>query len=263
MRSVFAAALVLCLGGCATSPVQTLPQTAAWLTAGGTPPPPQAQCPYVSDVDLVSIAAERARERAGPDHERYRAYYDGLYNSVAIGPGFRSPPSDALVVLTSVEPPGGMYMNTVWTVVWQETDGSWWFWRQNRTNEPPPPPPPPPPAEASEAAHQAYRAEMADYPPPDHVRWPPTFGSLSASQASALEAALANPCRALEPDLWPWNPPLRRSRAQPGPPHPHDWTPTHVWIEEMGRPARRLTASNERSSHVGAIVSVARYPRAD
>lgn len=262
MRRLGLLCIASVVAGCATQPTpQALPQVQAWLAAGGAAPPPLSTCPFVSDVDLSRIAAEQARTSQEPAAIRSETYLQDLFNRVQVSGDARAPGPDALVILTGVEPPGGMYMNTVWSVVWKEPDGRWWFWRQNQTNDPPPPPPPPPSPDASVAERAAYEAEMAQYPPPSHVRWPPVHGPLNTAQAAAIERSLADPCRAWEPDRWPWDPPLRRSRARPGPPHPQDWTPFYVWIQEMGRPARLITAPNERESHVGVVRSVAAYPR--
>lgn len=262
MRRFGILSIAIALSACATAPdTQTLPQVRAWLASGGPPPPRAAECPYVADVDLAAIEAERIRRDQEPSARDREAYYQRLFDSVAISGGAKSPSADSPVILTGVEPPGGMYSNTVWSVVWKEPDGRWWFWRQNRTNEPPSPPPFPPPRDAPEADQAAFRAAMANYPPPDHVRWPPVYGLLSAGQAAAIEGSLADPCRALEPDRWPWDPPLRRARARPGPPPPQDWTPFYVWIQERGRPARLISAPNGRESHAGAIQGVASYPR--
>lgn len=262
MYRFLTAGLIMSLCGCATTPLaSSLPQVQAWLAAGGATPPPIAECPFVADVDLAEMVAEESRRAQEPVVIRGEAYLRELFDRVAVNGASRTPPPDAPVILTAVEPPGGMYLNTVWSVVWKEPDGRWWFWRQNRTNEPPPPPPYPPGPTATDAEKKEYEAAMAQYPPADHVRWPPTYGALSASQAAAVEKSLADPCRAWEPDRWPWNPPLRRARAQPGPPPPHDWTPIHVWIQEMGRPPRLITAPNARESHAGVFHGAAAYPR--
>lgn len=262
-RIVFGVCLAALTVGCAATPApESLPQTRAWVAAGGAPLSPQSRCPYVADVDLGAIAERQAEAEASETWARGQAYVQGLFDQIAIGEGFRKPPADAPVILRSVEPPGGMYSNTVWAVVWKEADGSWWFWRQNRTNEPPPPPPYPPADDASAEEKEAYRLALAAYPPSDAERWPPVHGRLAPSQAAAVEQALADPCRAWEPDLWPWDPPLRRPRAQPGPPPPPDWTPAYVELREAGRAPRRITAPNERESHAGTLIRVARYPTA-
>lgn len=257
MRWTFGMALAALLGACATPPATgPLPQLEAWLAAGGAPPPPVEACPTVAAIDLRAIAAQQAAGAAPSAADRL----DEVFGALEIPEGFRRPPSDALVVLTAVEPPGGLYSNTVWSVVWKEADGGWWFWRQNRTGEPPPPPPPPPGPGADAAERQAYETAVAAYPPPDHERWPPVFGPLAPARVAVLEQALSDPCRAWEPDIWPWDPPLRRRASQPGPPPPQDWTPIYVRIEEMGRPARVITAPNDRPSLARDIRSVAYYP---
>ena len=262
MRRLWALGMLAAISGCATTPpARSIPQLQAGLAAGGPMPPPVADCPFVADVDLAAIVAEQGRRAQEPFAIQAEAYLEGLFEQVTISGDGRRPGADSPVILTGVEPPGGLYSNTVWSVVWREADGRWWFWRQNRTNEPPPPPPYPPGPDATEAEKSAHAAAMAQYPPPDHVRWPPTHGLLSAAQAAAVDQSLANSCRAWEPDRWPWDAPLRRARAQPGPPPPQDWSPFHVWIQEMGRPPRLISAPNGRESHVGVIKSVASYPR--
>lgn len=262
MHRVWALSMIAVLSACATRPpANPPPQVQAWLAAGGPQPPPVAECPFVADVDLAAMAEEEKRRAGEALVMRGEAYLRDLFDQVRINGDARTPSAEAPVILTAVAPPGGMHSNTIWSVVWKEPDGAWWFWRQNRTNEPPPPPPYPPAPDATEAEKAAYQAAMAQYPPADHVRWPPTYGPLNQVQAAAVEKSLADPCRAWEPDRWPWDPPLRRARAQPGPPPPQDWTPTHVWIQEMGRPPRLISAPNERESHARTLHSAAAYPR--
>lgn len=262
MRKLWKLGVAATLSACATAPASSsLPQVQAWLASGGPPPPPATDCPYVAEVDLAAIEAEQTRGDQEPSGLQREAYFQGLFNSVSITGDARSPSPDAPVILTGVGPSGGMHTNTVWSVVWKEQDGRWWFWRQNRTNEPPPPPPHPPGPEASATEKAAHQAAMANYPPADHVRWPPVHGPLSTQQAAAIEHSLADPCRAWEPDRWPWDPPLRRARTHPGPPPPQDWSPFYVWIQERGRPPRLISAPNEWESHARVIQSVAAYPR--
>ena len=260
MRTLIVTGVALGMVACATTPpAQTLPQVQAWLAAGGPPPPPLRNCPYVADIDLRAIAAGVDRNGAVidvPNPANVQRFLDAVF----IPDSFRRPSADAPVVLTAVSPPSGQHLNLIWSVVWQEADGSWWFWRQDRLNTPIPPPPPPPPPNASAEAVAAYQEAVAAANAPDHVRWPPTHGRLGADKAAALEAALAAPCRAWEPDLWPWNPPMRSADAEPGPPHPYDWSATHVWIREMGRPARMITEPNARDSHAETLRDIAYYP---
>lgn len=262
MRRLWPMAVAAALSACTTHPADdSLPQVRAWLASGGPTPPAVGECPYVADIDLAAIEAEHVRRGLEPTAPQIESYLQELFDKVTITGDAPSPGADALVVLTGVEPPGGMHSNTVWSVVWKEPDGRWFFWRQNRTNEPPPPPPYRPGPDATEAEKALYQAAMADYPPPDHVRWPPAHGPLNGEQAAAIERSLKAPCRAWEPDRWPWDPPLRRPRAQPGPPPPQDWTPFHVWLQERGRPPRLISAPNGRESHAGVIKAVAAYPR--
>jgi len=249
---------------CATAPSsEDLPQVQAWLAAGGPTPPPQAQCPHVADVDLRAIAANMARDRDGVfASDRF----DGYFNEVTIPEEYRRPPEDADVILMAVEPPGGMYANTIWSVVWREADGSWWFWRQNRDHgapppSPPPPPPPPPEGTPAYAEYLAGRArgEFDAKPMTDAERWPPVHGRLSQAKVASLERALNDPCRAWEPDIWPSHPPLRGRRVVDEPP-PQDWTPIFVRIQERGRPARDLWAPSRRDSHVGTLRWIAYGP---
>lgn len=255
--------LAAVVSACATVPsASELPQLQAWLAAGGAAPPPQGQCPHVADIDLRVIAAEAE----APERRFSEAAYDGYFNEVTIPDGFRRPPPDAGVILTAVEPPGGMYANLVWSVVWREANGEWWYWRQNKDYgaPPPSPPPPPPPPPEGTPEYEEYRARWArgefdPKPMTDAERWPPVQGRLDAAKAAALDAALGDPCRAWEPDIWPAHPPVKGRRRADEPPPP-DWTPMYVRLQEMGRPPRSLWGPREGDSHVGTLRWIARSP---
>lgn len=246
-------AFCLALSACATAR-EPLPQIAAWTAAGGAAPPRQSECPYVAEIDLRRIEREA---RAEP--ENYRAFIQAALDEITIPESspYRPGP-DADVVLRSVLPPGGLYPNTVWSLVWRDGSGTWWFWRQDRDPRVNPAPPPPP-ADPSEYA--TYAESVRGWRPPDDVRWPPQTGRLNADQAAALDAALDNPCRAWEPDLWPWDPPMRGRHRQTAQLLPADWTPTYVELREGGR-TRQIGAGN-RESLQSVLVSVASYPRSE
>ena len=247
--------MALTVAGCA--PALALPQLQAWTAAGRPPPPPQAACPFVAKVDLRRIAIEQAGRIRDPGGGVSR--FDEI-RIPASSP--HRPSADAPVVLRAVEPPGGMYSNTVWSVVWKEPDGVWWFWRQNRDPSVYPMPKPPPPADTPEGrayAEKRARGELVVDPAPDEERWPPATGRLRPQQAKALDDALAAPCRAWEPDIWPMHPPIRGARSPSRPP-PQDWTPIFVELKEPGRPARRISGPLDRRSYVGTIARIAYGP---
>lgn len=263
MRAWFGVAVAGVLAGCVTTPpMEALPQVQAWLAAGGPTPPPIQSCPHVAEVDLWDIVAQQSDPDQAGAREASRNYYAQLFGEMATPEGVRAPPADAPVILRAIEPPGGMYSNTIWSVVWKESDGSWWWWRQNRDPGHLPSPPPPPNPNAPEEEQAAYRALFANggWTPPDHERWPPGHGRLSARQVEAIEAALADPCRAWEPDVWPALPRMRGQR-RPEPPLPfQDSTPIYVQIEEMGRAPRIIWAPREHRTHAGTIRWVAYGP---
>jgi hypothetical protein len=140
------------------------------------------------------------------------------------------PGANASVVLRAVSPPGGLYSNTEWRVLWRDGDGVWWFWKQNRTNVPPPPPPPPGTQE-----HADFMARFPNGVIPDDIRWPPESGRLHADLAAALDSALFDPCRAWEPDIWPRDTPITRGARQPPPLPPQDSSQTYVELREGER----------------------------
>lgn len=250
------ASLVFVLAACATR-AEPLPQIESWLEAGGAPPPAQRMCPYVADVNLRALV----RQQADPVQIAQRAQWQPLIQTMldeitipASSP--HRPAPDAPIVLRAVSPPGGGHSNTLWSVVWRDAEGVWWFWKQNRNTAAPPPPPPPP----GTAEYTDYMARNPNGIPPDDVRWPPESGRLHADLAAALDGALNNPCRAWEPDIWPANTPLTRNSRQPPPPPPHDWSPTYVELREPGR-TRQIAAALHRDSLQEVLVDVAAYPR--
>ena len=243
------------VAGCATTS-QPLPQVTAWLEAGGAPPPPQRSCPYVADVDLEAIAQRTFTPEQRAQRERGMRSMQAALDEITIpSTSPYRPQADAAIVLRAVSPPGGLHSNTLWSVVWRDADGVWWFWKQNRTNEPPPPPPFPGTAE-----HADYMARFPNGIPSDDIRWPPVTGRLHADLAATLDSTLRNPCRAWEPDIWPGDVPLTRGRNQPPPPLPQDSSPTYVELRE-GERVRMIAGVHHRDSLQEILADIAAYPR--
>jgi hypothetical protein len=204
--------------GCTTvSP----PQVGAWVAAGGPAPPQQSTCQGIAHLDLTKMEVERRKSvRTSGDPEatgfvRLPASAEALI------------PADALIVIRANLPAGGLYSNNLRSVVWKSVDGTWRGWRQNLNYGepmPPPPQPAPPPLPGVQEGSPEYQAAMAaaeryqvlqnNYQRlqnnPDE-RWPPQVGLLPAATTAALEGALADPCRAWDPDYFPYVQPLRRS----------------------------------------------------
>ena len=106
-----------------------------------------AECRSATPEQIAAIQAAPSTPAAAAERERLTAHEDRLFAEFVLPEGpWRSPPADARVVFRTVAPPGGLYGNTIRTAVWQERDGSWWFWKQNRdpglVQIPPPPPAP-------------------------------------------------------------------------------------------------------------------------
>jgi hypothetical protein len=247
------------LGACVTAR-EPLPQIAAWTAAGGAPPPSQQACPHVADVDLRRIARDISNPAEQAERERSRRSMQTLLDQIAISEGspYR-PGADAQIVLRSVTPPGGMYSNTMWSVVWRDAQGAWWFWRQNRDPGRTPPPPAPPPQGSPE--HEVYlEQQRTGHWLRDDVRWPPQTGRLSPDLVATVERALSDPCRAWEPDIWPRAIPLRGRPLRPANPLPQDWTGTYVDLREGAR-VRQIGAADDRQSLQRVLVNVASSPR--
>lgn len=187
------------------------PQVEAWVAAGRPAPPPQSACPGVAHLNLSRLEAERresvlaSRDPQATGFVRLPASAEALI------------PDDALIVIRANLPPRGLYSNDLRTVVWKTADGTWRVWRQNRDYGATPPPPPPPPSLIAQEGSPEYQAAVEAVEryqrlqnDPDE-RWPPQVGLLPAATAAALEAALADPCRAWDPDYFPYAQPLRRS----------------------------------------------------
>lgn len=204
--SMLAGASVV-LAGCATAlPPQ---QVEAWIASGRSAPPPQNACPAVAPIDLIRLQKIQAEREAASPTPPDRAYVALPASAEALIP------ADASVVIRVALPPGGLYRNDLRAVAWKGADGTWSMWRQNRDYGAPPPTPPPPlpqPGPEGSPEYEAWKAEMARpyVPPSDDERWPPRSGPLDPGTAATLEAALGDPCRAWDPDYYPYAQPLRR-----------------------------------------------------
>lgn len=193
------------VSGCA-GPGLPPPQVQAWLDAGGAPPPPQDTCPGVADMDLTRLAETQAAQLAANPELQASVLIQMPDAAEALVP------ADATHVVRVNLPPTGMYPNDLRAVAWKGADGVWMLWRQNRNfGEPPPMPPPPPPPEDS-PYYAAWQAEFGGKPTviTEDMRWPPATGRMAPASAAALDAAFADPCRAWDPDYYPFVQPLRR-----------------------------------------------------
>ena len=255
LKSLGAAACIAATAaGCASTPSPS--QVDAWLASGRAPPPPQASCAAVANLDLGAIERERQERIA----QSGQAVGDGFVQMPASAEALI--PADAVVVIRANLPPGGLYSNDVRSVVWKTADGHWMVWRQNRNfGEPPPPPPPPPPPDSPE--YEAWRIENArpKPPPTDDERWPPRTGRLAPEAVAAIEAALADPCRAWDPDYFPYDQPLLRrdeygERRRICPP---DGGYYAADITEPGRPRRGIGAGCINDTPTFRLISATAY----
>lgn len=248
-------ALTLTLSACTTS-APPLPQVEAWLATGAAPPPPQQSCRFVADVDLVALArSQQTPERIAQRDQALRYMQTAVDEIVIPASSPYRPQADAPVVMRAVSPPGGGHSNTMWSVVWRDGEGAWWFWKQNRTTDAPPPPPAP-----GSAEHRDYFERFPDGIPSDDIRWPPETGPLHPDLAAALETTLNDPCRAWEPDIWPGDTPLTRGSRVPPPPPPADSSSTFVELRE-GERVRFVAGVHYRDSLQDVVVGIAAYPR--
>lgn len=248
--------LAVALAGCATVPPP--PQVEAWIASGRAAPPPQDACPAVAALDLPAIVRERAERLAADPPSGPDAGFVVLPASAEA-----LIPADALVVIRANLPPGGLYANDLRTVVWKTAGGDWRVWRQDKNyGAPPPSPPPPPPVAPDTAEYRAWQAE-ASRVRTDDERWPPQTGPLNAETAARLDAALADPCRAWDPDYFPYDQPLRR-RDENGMRRrlcPPDGGYAMADITERGRPRRGVGAGCSNDTPTFALISGAAYAR--
>lgn len=256
-KAAAVAGIAAILTGCASGP--PLPQVEAWLATGAPKPPSQDACPGVAALDLQAIERERA---AVPPSEmaEWRASLGPLLPETAEA----LIPADASVVVRALLPAGGFYRNEVRSVVWKGADGVWMMWSQNKDYGAPPPPPPPPPPPRDSEDYAAWEAAFGQFPqrqPTDDERWPPVTGRLSAQQSATLEAALADPCRAWDPDHYPAVVPLRRpvdgyEDIRPCPP---DGSAYIAEITEPARPRRLIGAGCINDTPTFSIITAAAY----
>lgn len=265
LRTLAAAACIAATAaGCAATP--PLSQVDAWLASGRPVPPPQDTCSAVAAIDLAAIEKERRAwlaahpEPAVPEAPIFRTTLPEAVEAMI--------PADAPVVIRALLPPGGLYNSEIRSAVWKGPDGVWMMWRQSKDfSQPPSPPPPPPPPEDSPYYASWFEAfgGMSREPPTDDQRWPPISGPLSQQQATALEAALADPCRAWDPDFYPYEVPLRRPIDGWGDFKlcPPDGGSYIVDITEPGRARRSIGAACINDTPTFQIITVAAYAHPD
>jgi hypothetical protein len=223
-----------------------------------------AECPTATRDQIARVEAAASRSEAIAVRDRVTAMFD----EIVIPEGdWRSPPTDAPVMFRVVAPPGGGHSNTIWTVVWREADGSWWFWKQDRHSGAASPPERPPEGTPEYEAHMArwYGGPLADVD-----RWPPEGGRLNARQAGVLDAALNDPCRAAAGPFWPGEVPLAPVSPAPGvppipppppPPPVPDSSPVYVQLIEVGAAPRYLGAFWPGDVNRIGMISAAAWPQ--
>lgn len=257
MTRATAMGLSLLVAGCASPPP---PQVGAWIAAGGIQPPPQGACPGVAHLDLTKVAEQRAERVAQSADPNATGFVELPASAEA------RVPADAVVVIRANLPAGGMYSSDVRAVVWKAADGTWSLWRQSRDYGAPPPPPPPPPHPDWAEDSPAYRAAMEERAlhertqnDPD-LRWPPQMGRLPDRTVRTIEAALADPCRAWDPDYFPYAQPLlRREEGRDGRLCPPDGSYYAADITEPGRARRGIGASCINDTPTFQIISAVAY----
>lgn len=222
------------------------------------------ECPTASSEQIAQVELAASR----PDAVALRGRIADLFEEIEVPEGaWRSPPPDSPVMFRVVAPPGGGHSNTIWTVVWKEIDGTWWFWKQDRHSGAASPPQPPP---EGTPEYEAHRARWYGGPLSDVDRWPPVGGRLDVRQAALIQAALDDPCRAASGPFWPGEVPFVPEPPAPGvpaipppPPRPPvpDATPVYVQLIERGEPPRYLGAfMPDDVARIGMISAVA-WPR--
>lgn len=213
-----------------------------------------AECRVASPEQIARIEAARSDPSTAELRARNMAYEDQLFAEFVIPEGpWPSPPRDARVLFRTIAPPGGLYGNTIWTAVWQESDGSWWFWKQDRD-----------PRVVQQPPHPGSAPRVVL----DAERWRPASGRLRAQDVQAIEASLSDPCRAAAGPFWPGEapyvpppPPPGAPMLPPPPPTPPvpDSTAVHVQMTEEGMPMRRLGAW--RTGHGNRLISAVAWPQ--
>lgn len=223
-------------------------------------------CPVPTPEQVARIQAASGQAAAVALRERAAAMFD----EIAIPDGdWRSPPADVPLMFRTVAPPGGGHSNTIWTVVWREADGSWWFWKQDRHSGAASPPERPPEGTPEYEAHMArwYGGALADVD-----RWPPQGGRLNPRQAQLIDAALADVCRAAAGPFWPREVPIIPKSPAPGippipppppPPPVPDSSAVYIQMVEAGGTPRYLGAYFPGDVNRIAMISAVAWPQAE
>lgn len=214
------------------------------------------ECRVASPEQIARVEADENNPAYADARARNLAYEDELFAAFVIPDGpWRAPPPDARVLFRTIAPPGGLYGNTIWTAVWQESDGSWWFWKQNRDPR---------------VVEQPRQPGSAPSAASDTDRWKPVSGRVGVRDEQAIEAALTSPCRTAAGPFWPGEVPYVPPPPPPGvplvlpPPPTHpvpDSTGVHVRMTEQGQPMRRFGAW--RTGHSNRLISAVAWPQPD
>ena len=189
--AILVAAVLGCGGAGAAEPQRMRIPTAAELK----------QCPKLAAIDWKKVRRRAEAEKSGSagfvpkdplaEHRRIR------------GPRPLPDLSRAEIVLDVTIGPGETqeYPTSTSSFVWKEPGGAWQLSRVDEATSPPSPPPP-----GSGVVIDAAWNALA--------RRPVTDGPLSRAQAEALDALLADPCFAAQPDVVPWSVPMRKGPDQ-------------------------------------------------
>jgi hypothetical protein len=177
LKSLVAAILTVSLtfgAGAAPAAAVTAAQQRAWAET-------RAQCPGLANVDFARLSADDGTWR-GQVRDLLRAT-----DQPQLG--------DADIVIRFHAPPGFGGASSTWTTA-RRVNSVWWFTREERALTTASPEPPAPNVIDMRASRP--RSPIVT-----------TEGRLAAEKAAAIEAALADPCLAREPDSAPAMLPIR------------------------------------------------------
>lgn len=202
-------------------------------------------CPAIANVHPVDLARLLVERQSSPDQN------DPLAELAIPTDRGSIPAPEAVFVIRTRVPPAAFYPEDDQSIVWRMADGTWFGW------------------------HRSLNGSVGDMPPPtpdglgmndsETGPWEPypdEMGKIDGEARDILERAYTDPCRQLEPSLWPMT--YRLRHAEDGSRRkiceiPLDYSPVYAEVAEPNRPPRRVSSRCGPGGRTAEMINVVAY----